>query len=324
MSPVNGEIDLPGFDASCAPAQVQNYPSMTTKGEKSLLYWLARHYFSGDGLIVDAGLFLGASTNAFATGLKENAQALARIEPGRKPIHSYDIAIWVQGMDKYLIQHATQKALKGKTPKRGASFEPILRELLRAHQPLVDLRIGDIVKTASADRPVEIAFYDCLKSKAVDWAVFKAFGPHYVPGRTIVVQQDYFFEGAPDNKIRQEFLDPYFTYLGGMATSAVFRLDKALPQAFFEKDPIDELSAGEQRVLLARAAQRAIEPKWRLYAQMSEVLFTAQHVDRGQALAQLEEIEAEMKKHPIELLGTRMLQAVATLRERVLPQDGAA
>jgi hypothetical protein len=180
------------------------------------------------------------------------------------------------------------------------------------------------MKTASADRPVEIAFYDCLKSKALDWAVFKVFAPHYLPGRTVVVQQDYFFEGALDNKIRQEFLAPYFTYLGGMSTSAVFRLDKALPQEFFDKDPIDSLSANEQRELLVRAASRTTEPKWRLYVQMSEVLFTAQNIDRGQALELLDEIEAEMKKHPIDLLGTRMLSTAAALRERVAVPPGTA
>ena len=61
---------LAGYDPSEAPKAVLDYPSMASRNEKSLLYWLARHVYTGFGVIVDAGVFLGGSTNAFATGLK--------------------------------------------------------------------------------------------------------------------------------------------------------------------------------------------------------------------------------------------------------------
>src|SRR5690606_38881587 len=64
-------LSLAGYDVHAAPAAVVDHPGMTSRREKSMLYWLARNHYAGDGLIVDAGLFLGASTNAFAAGLKD-------------------------------------------------------------------------------------------------------------------------------------------------------------------------------------------------------------------------------------------------------------
>lgn len=313
------EFGLPGYGIDATPARVLDYPGMTAKSEKALLYWLAKNWYRGEGIIVDAGLFLGASTNAFAEGIKANATALGRLAGQYRPIHSYDIAIWVRSMDKYLERPAIKKALRGQTVKRGESFERILRSLLAAHTDLIDFRFGDIAKTARADRMIEIAFFDCLKNGALDKATFMAFGPHYVPGKTIVVQQDYFFEGAADNKVRQEFLSPYFTYLGSAATSAVFRLDRPLPDEFFRNDPVDALSLPERRGLLQRAAERATEPRFRLFVELAEVEMLAEHAGREAALAQLDQVDRHIADLGIDLIGDRPATQSAALRSRLQP-----
>jgi hypothetical protein len=46
--------------------------SMLSLYELSLLYALGRHYYTGDGAIIDAGPLLGASTYAFARGVSDN------------------------------------------------------------------------------------------------------------------------------------------------------------------------------------------------------------------------------------------------------------
>ncbi|RZJ43248.1 MAG: hypothetical protein EON87_12600 [Brevundimonas sp.] len=227
---------------------------MMSAGEKELLYRLARNHYRGEGLIVDAGLFLGASTRAFAQGVRDGGHAPS----WGKPINSYDIAIWVRGMNKYLTRPQVQKTLKGmEPPVVGKSFAPTLKALLADDLDLIDLRLGDIVELASADRPIEIAFYDCIKTYDRDLAAFRAFGPHYTPDRTIVVQQDYFYWTAPEHRVRQEFLADYFRFEGQVRSTAVFRCIKALPEAWFEADPVAALSPEEQVRLIDRAADRA-------------------------------------------------------------------
>ena len=309
-------LSLAGYDANAAPAAVIDHPGMTSRREKAMLYWLARNHYAGEGLIVDAGLFLGASTNAFATGLKDGPGG--RAVGGRfKPVNSYDIAIWVRTMDRYLKVPAVQRALQGGEIRHGQSFLPILKRLLAGHEDVVDLRIGDIVSTAAADRPVEIAFYDCLKTAERDAAAFRAFAPRFVPGRTIVVQQDYFYETAPDLKIRQELLAPYFTFLGAEATSAVFRLDAPLPEAVFREDPVDALSVDQKVALLYQAAERTGDPKYRLYGQLCVVDFLTQIGARDRALAQLTDVLRDGPTRPEETFGPRMQSAISALRGRL-------
>ena len=58
------------LDDIVVPDDVLMWPSMMTKDEVSLVYRLAAAHYSGRGEIVDAGIFLGASTHAFARGLE--------------------------------------------------------------------------------------------------------------------------------------------------------------------------------------------------------------------------------------------------------------
>lgn len=242
------------FGDTPVPAVVTDHPSMMSPQEKALLYRLARNHYRGEGLIVDAGLFLGASTRAFARGVRDGGH----IPSWGKPIQSYDIAIWVKGMDKHLTKPAVQKAIAGmEAPQRNKSFAHILEALLADDLDLVDLRLGDIVQLASADRPVEIAFYDCIKTYDRDLAAFRAFGPHYTPDRTILVQQDYFYWTAPEHRVRQEFLADHFRFEGQVRSTAVFRCIKPLPEAWFETDPVAGLPVEEQVRLIDQAAARA-------------------------------------------------------------------
>jgi hypothetical protein len=115
-----------------APRAVLDYPSLVSDPEKTLLYRLARDYYTGQGGIVDAGIFLGGSTNAFAIGLRENRNRAARrrIRAGHKPITSYELAVFVEGMRRYIGRDAFRAKLGDWNPAHGESFEPLLRALL--------------------------------------------------------------------------------------------------------------------------------------------------------------------------------------------------
>lgn len=163
---------IPQYGTYFVPESVLNYPSMATKSEKAVLYWLARNHFRGDGIIVDAGIYLGGSTNALAHGVRDNPKSASF---SGKVIQSYDIAVWTKGMARKLPDDSGPwEAFAGKNLRPGKSFEAALRGVLEPHADLVDLRIGDIIETAFAASPVEIAFYDCLKTNQRDIAVFKA------------------------------------------------------------------------------------------------------------------------------------------------------
>lgn len=287
--------DLNDFLAGLAPSspvprEVVDFPSMTTTGEKELLYKLARHHYRGTGSIIDAGLFLGASTNAFGWGIRHGpAYGHLKVE---RPIKAYEIAIWHSaGFDKYLANPIAQEALGAIRYKDGDDYFPTLRRLLAEHDELIEYNIGDIVKLAHSEGEIEIAFYDCLKNYERDWAAFKAFAPNFVPGRTIVVQQDYFYEDALDNKIRQEFLSDYFEYLGAVATSAVFMLKAEIPREFFVADPLPTLTAERTVELLENAAARIPVSAFRIYTELGVVRYMIGKKLLDAARARLDEID---------------------------------
>lgn len=277
------------------PACATEFPSMTTRREKQMLYRLARQCYKGAGLIIDAGLFLGASTNAIGWGIRDNPRALQQVrERGLKPIQSYEIALWNSaGFDTYLENPLVKQALSGHTFQHGDNYAFLLQKLLAHHSDLIEFHIGDIVKNAHVPdgQSIEIAFYDCLKNYERDWAVFSAFGPHYVPGATIVVQQDYFYEDALDNKIRQEFLSPYFEYLGMADTSAVFQLIRPLPPEYFVADPVQSLSLDNAIELLEAASARAEVSAFKIYAEVGVVRYMIQKDRLEDATKRLDDIE---------------------------------
>ena len=51
------------------PSEVESIESMLTMSERKLLIALARDYYTGDGIIVDAGCFLGGSTLSLCAGI---------------------------------------------------------------------------------------------------------------------------------------------------------------------------------------------------------------------------------------------------------------
>lgn len=295
------------------PRSVANFPSMMTADEKKLLYWLAKEYFRGDGMIIDAGVLFGASTNAFAVGLRENRKAIDT----RRVIKSYDMAIWFESMDRLLERDDFAAAARGFSLKPGGSFAPLIENLLAPHQELIEFHFGDIVKTASVAFPVEIAFFDCLKTNASDLAAFRAFAPYYIPGRTIVIQQDYFYEGAVWNKIRQEYFAHHFEYLGSVATSAVFRLKRKLPKALMECDPIGRLSTFERRSYLEQAVNRAESRKFQIFTELALVEFYLCEGYFQAAREELDRIEELVFKSELSEITRRPQMLIEGFRKRL-------
>lgn len=276
-----------------APASVLEYPSMASDMEKSLLYSLAKDYFTGAGYIIDAGIFLGGSSNALAKGLRDNGRWRSAAKFAGKPIHSYDIGIWVRSMDKYLERPKVKRAI-GKTRLRiGQSFVPTLKNLLADDLELVDLRIGDIIELAASDGPIEIAFYDCLKTAEREWAAFSAFAPHYIPDRTIIIHQDWFFEGAPDLKIRQMYYAQNFDFLCQVRNSAVFRYRGGLALTETQNDAIAGLPTERQLAMLSEAEKLAGDSRSALRVRLSAIRHCLKRDEFAYAERQLDTIEGQ-------------------------------
>lgn len=207
------------FDALMPSApSVAPLPAVMSENEQRFLHALARSYYTGEGWIVDDGIFLGASTLAFGSGLRGNPH-FAEIAARRpRPIVAIERATVTPAMLRHFKRHGIGEGLEP-----GMSYARLLQQCIAPVQDLVELRIGDIRKVGVLDGPIEILFLDVLKNESIGLFAVENYFPKLIPGRSIVIQQDYLFDSLEFIKVHQEFFAYHFELVGEIASSAVFR-----------------------------------------------------------------------------------------------------
>ena len=220
------------------PAASANVPTMLVPDELRLLHHLAQNVYRGEGAIVDAGSFLGGSTIALADGLRHNGH--------RGTIHSFDrfeVEEWTRGI-----------FFPAETPA-GTSFREQFERNIEPYRDLVEVHAGDIVEHPWNGGPIELLFIDVAKHWTVcDWVTWQFF-PHLIPGRSLVVQQDYLYHHWVGwLHVTMEFYADCFEYVCDTGVnSVVFRNTKKVP---VQEHTIESLSIAERSALMDRAASR--------------------------------------------------------------------
>jgi hypothetical protein len=175
-------IRRPWHDLELPPDAV-GIPTMLSKAERKLLYSLARDYAGGDYAIVDAGCFLGGSTAALLAGIRD------RMEPWQGPL--------VESYDLFRVEAFTVPKFFRDDPllRVGDSFRPRFdAHIARFDVPHV-VHEGDITQIGWSGGPIDVLFLDVLKSWEINDAVLRDFFPSLVPGRSVIVHQDYGWGG---------------------------------------------------------------------------------------------------------------------------------
>ena len=153
--------------------------SMLSSLELTLLYGLARDYWSGVGEIVDTGCLYGLTSRCFAEGILANKFATA--EKKFERIFSYDL---------FLAEDYDFYASDSKTFHSGS----LLPDFIRLNQKYLNQIVpcaGDFMKMRWGSKPIEILMIDAAKSWELNHAHVSRLFPHLLPGRSIVIQQDY-------------------------------------------------------------------------------------------------------------------------------------
>ena len=210
---------------------------MITANEKAYLYWYARHIFSGKGDIVDLGCWLGSTTISLAMGLERNDHVKAN-----RLIHSYDEFVWRAYMDS----GAKGTSLEGKY-RPGDSF---LDEFERRTYPWrsnVKACPGDLAKVGWPGAAIEFLLIDAMKSWDAATGVVRNFFPALVPGRSLVMHQDFAHWYTswihPIQYRLREYFEPLYDVPS--SSSMVFRLIKPLPPDLLQSEWSPDLFSKE-------------------------------------------------------------------------------
>lgn len=211
----------PDFEIDTHPAEIDSIPSMMKIQELSLLYSLAKNYFSDQGEIVDLGPFLGSSTACFAEGLLDNQR---NIRKSYKRIYSYDLFCYETfvGFDWLL---------NSQNLPTGSFFMNYLNNIKKyTDLGLVNITPGDLCKYKWNSNPIEILFIDASKSISLNDHIVKHFFPSLFPD-SIIVQQDYYYYGCPWVYLSMELFKPWVYYLGeAPGDTAYFIVRKKIPK----------------------------------------------------------------------------------------------
>lgn len=229
------------------PASSAAVPTMLVRDELRLLEYLAGDYYRGAGAIVDAGCFLGGSTAALGEGLRRNLRRRG-IAP-EKIIHSYD---------RFEVEEYTRGAYFPGRMKSGESFRPLFERNIAPYADLVEVHAGDIGSVEWNGGPIEILFIDVAKNWAICDRVTRQFFPHLIPGRSVVVQQDYLYHHwVAWLHVTMEFYADYFEIVCDTGVNSVLFLStRRIPDAVLREKTVESLSTGEKIELMDRAAQR--------------------------------------------------------------------
>jgi len=226
------------------PARALEIEGMITPEERRLLYWLARRYFDGAGAMIDAGSYLGASTVALAAGLRDRGDI---VPPG--PLIAYELFEVNEPMLKWLPRDPRIEL--------GGSFRARFDDNVAGYEPWISLIAGDIREHPWDGGPIEVAFIDIAKSWELNDFVIANFFDQLIPGKSVLIQQDYVGEHHPWIHVTMEYFAEYFELVEMFEVgSAVYLLRESIPPARARTSITRELSAAQKLRLMDSAIER--------------------------------------------------------------------
>jgi hypothetical protein len=278
--PLDYLVRRPWRDAALPP-DATGIPTMLSKVERRLLYGLARDYAADDAAIVDAGCFLGGSTAALLAGVRDRTVSWAG-----PPVASYDL---------FRVETYTMRKFFRDDPsiEVGASFRDRFdAKVARFDVPHV-VHEGDITRIGWDGGPIDVLFLDVLKSWEINDAVLRDFFPALVPGRSVIVHQDYAGGYMPWIAITVEVMRDSLVLLDWMEWgSHVFLVDRPIPADVIEHG-VSSLDISARFELIERAISRA--DGW--VRGMLEIDRTALIVDRDGTEAGLADLNSIAERY---------------------------
>lgn len=258
-------------------------PTMLSKAERRLLYGLARDYASGAGAIVDAGCFLGGSTASLLSGLRDRGSHWTG-----PAVESYDLfRVEEFTVGKFFSDGALQV---------GDSFRPRFDANVGGFDIPHVVHEGDITEIGWSGGEIEILFLDVLKSWEINDAVLRDFFPSLIPGRTVIVHQDYGWGDTPWLPLTVELMRDSLALVDWMEWgSHAFIVEREIPRDVIENgvaglDIDTKLELSEQAIARAEGWVEGM-------LEVSRCFLVAERDGTDAALAQLRAIAERHPQH---------------------------
>jgi len=227
------------------PPEIYTPYGMVGPEERRCFYWLARYGLTGQGCVVDAGCFLGASTLCFASGA---AAAGHRRFQGGPIIHAYD---YFTAYDAYIAEAIR----KNVAPiQKGQPYLGLFKSHTEKYAAMIEVHAGNIFDARWSGAPVELLFIDVAKRTRINSHLSREFLPCLVPGNSLLIHQDYFHCWHPYIHVAMEYVSDAFEVVDEHVRhqSRVWRLTAPIPQEKIARLEAYDFSKEERLALLDR------------------------------------------------------------------------
>lgn len=229
-------------DAELAPCA--GVPTMLSHAEEQLYLWLARDWATGAGEIVDLGVFAGGSTARLAEGLVRGGAAGS----GRL-VHAFD---------RFVADPRTRARVLAPLGRRIPETDdilPLVHDLLAPWGSRVTFHAGDIRDRQWDGTPVELLLIDAAKSAELADHIAATFFPALIPGRSIVVQQDFLHAPQPWLPVQMALFERFFRPFARVGPNAMaFLCIRAVTARGLRRARVAALTDRQMRLGLDAAA----------------------------------------------------------------------
>jgi hypothetical protein len=183
LNPSVSEDHAPWLDIVIEPSHI---PGMISREERQYYNYLGRFY-SGKGMAVELGPWLGCSTASIVTGLIQNPLFLG------KRLYVYDDFIW---RSEWMNNHVPKADQLENHQDFQFLFEkytqPIGKYLAVEKRKIIACDGNESLPELTWDRgPIEIMYIDCGRTFEANEAWYKIFVRSFMPGVTLLVLQDW-------------------------------------------------------------------------------------------------------------------------------------
>jgi hypothetical protein len=139
----------------------------------------------------------------------------------------------------------------------GASFRDAFDRNTAPWSQHVEVKAGDAIQLGWDGEPIEVLFLDIVKSWRMNDFVLNTFFPCLIPGRSILVQQDYLWSSGPWLHITMELMKASVEILDAMPNGSVaYLLTSNVPDNLVGVNLRRSLTPTRQFMLLDDAINR--------------------------------------------------------------------
>ena len=201
---------------------------MTTEWEQAFVRWFAKEKYSGSGEMVELGCWLGSISISLSQGLKQNKKMINKISR----IHTFDKFVWQDWMNNSVLQTNLNFQYH-----ENDDFSDEFKKRIKIFRKFIKIYNCNLKNTKwNQNKKIELLFIDAGESWDIANDIIKIFYPALMPGRSIYVEQNFYYYNTYWIHLLLYRFRSHFKSLFQIpnSTSAVFIYKKTIPLNLFK------------------------------------------------------------------------------------------